>query len=171
MPTCSPGRSGESPRILSEAHPAGTAEPDSRPQLPAGRRRLGGSDGSRLITAEEGRLWWKNLRPLLHSSISDIADEVAFAVRAALTDAELFISYNMPEKALGPLLRCCPRRPGSAHQPALASLHTRAGRFAEAAVCCPHAWKAFITTPDIPRKQPVTANWRPSMKTARLKPR
>jgi hypothetical protein len=25
-------------------------------------------------------------------------------VRAALTDAELFISYNMPAKALGPLL-------------------------------------------------------------------
>ena len=64
-------------------------------------------------------------------------DEVALAVRAALTDAELFVSYNMPAKALGPLLSALPKAPHDLRlNQRLAALHTRAGRFSEAAVCC-----------------------------------
>ncbi len=64
-------------------------------------------------------------------------DEVALAVRAALTDAELFVSYNMPAKALGPLMSALPKAPRDLRlNQRLAALHTRAGRFSEAAVCC-----------------------------------
>src|SRR5207244_12382195 len=63
-------------------------------------------------------------------------DETALAVRAAMTDAELFISYNMPAKALGPLMTALPKAPRDLRlNQKLAALHTRAGRFAEAAVC------------------------------------
>ena len=65
------------------------------------------------------------------------ADDVALFVRAALTDAELFISYNMPAKALGPLLSALPQAPRDLRvNQRLAALHTRASRFTEAAVCC-----------------------------------
>ena len=64
-------------------------------------------------------------------------DDVALFVRAALTDAELFISYNMPAKALGPLLSALPQAPRDLRvNQRLAALHTRAARFTEAAVCC-----------------------------------
>jgi tetratricopeptide (TPR) repeat protein len=62
---------------------------------------------------------------------------VALGVRAALTDAELFISYNMPAKALGPLMSALPQAPRDLRiNQRLAALHTRAQRFTEAAVCC-----------------------------------
>ncbi len=65
------------------------------------------------------------------------ADDVALALRAALTDAELFVSYNMPSKALGPLLSALPKAPRDLRlNQRLAALHTRAGRFTEAATCC-----------------------------------
>ena len=65
------------------------------------------------------------------------ADDIALAVRAALTDAELFVSYNMPAKALGPLMSALPKAPRDLRlNQRLAALHTRAGRFSEAAVCC-----------------------------------
>src|SRR5262249_13971683 len=52
-------------------------------------------------------------------------------------DAELFISYNMPAKALDPLIAALPKAPRDLRlNQKLAALHTRAGRFAEAAVCC-----------------------------------
>src|SRR5205807_7479861 len=64
-------------------------------------------------------------------------DEISLAVRSALTDAELFISYNMPAKALGPLVGALPLAPTDLRiNQRLAALHTRAGRFAEAALCC-----------------------------------
>ncbi|MGA7927037.1 MAG: hypothetical protein WCA20_13730, partial [Candidatus Sulfotelmatobacter sp.] len=52
-------------------------------------------------------------------------------------DAELFISYNMPAKALGPLMAALPQAPNDLRlNQRLAALHTRAARFAEASVCC-----------------------------------
>ncbi len=64
-------------------------------------------------------------------------DEVTSAARAALTDAELFVSYNMPEKALGPLAAALPVAPRHIKlNQRLASLYTRTGRFADAALCC-----------------------------------
>ncbi len=98
--------------------------------------RLGGSEGSNLITAEEGTVLIEDLEASAPFVEQRYPDEVALAVRAAITDAELFVSYNMPEKALEPLQAALPKAPKDQRlNQRLASLHTRAGRFAEAAVC------------------------------------
>ena len=99
--------------------------------------QLSGTSDVKLITPEEAVVLLDDLEataPPIHQHYSD---EVTLAVRSALTDAELFISYNMPAKALGPLVAVLPMAPQSLRlNQRLAALHTRAGRFAEAAVCC-----------------------------------
>ena len=90
-----------------------------------------------LITAEEGAALVDELEATAPFIEQRYDDEVALGVRAALTDAELFISYNMPAKALGPLISALPKAPRDLRlNQKLAGLHTRAGRFAEAGVCC-----------------------------------
>jgi pilus assembly protein FimV len=99
--------------------------------------RLGGTTASRLITAEEGAVLVEELEATAPFIDQRYDDETALAVRAALTDAELFISYNMPAKALGPLLSALPKASRDLRlNQRLVALHTRAGRFAEAGVCC-----------------------------------
>jgi pilus assembly protein FimV len=100
--------------------------------------RLGGAaSGSRPITPEEGAVLVEELEATAPFIDQRYADDVALAVRAALTDAELFVSYNMPAKALGPLMSALPKAPRDLRiNQRLAALHTRAGRFSEAAVCC-----------------------------------
>jgi pilus assembly protein FimV len=99
--------------------------------------RLGSPSSSRLITPEEGAVMVDELEATAPFIDQRYADDVALFVRAALTDAELFISYNMPAKALGPLLSALPQAPTDLRvNQRLAALHTRAGRFIEAAVCC-----------------------------------
>ena len=99
--------------------------------------RMGGTTGTRLITAEEGAVMVDELEataPMIEQQYSD-ADAVA--IRSALTDADLFLSYNMPTKAVVPLLAVLPRAPyDSRLNQRLAALHTRAERFSEAASCC-----------------------------------
>ena len=97
----------------------------------------GGPSGSRLITPEEGAVLVEELEATAPFIDQRYADDIALAVRAALTDAELFVSYNMPAKALGPLMSALPKAPRDLRlNQRLAALHTRAGRFSEAAVCC-----------------------------------
>ena len=99
--------------------------------------RLGSPSRSRLITPEEGAVLVDELEATAPFIDQRYADDVALFVRAALTDAELFISYNMPAKALGPLLSALPQAPRDLRvNQRLAALHTRAARFIEAAVCC-----------------------------------
>ncbi|MGA7383087.1 MAG: tetratricopeptide repeat protein [Terriglobales bacterium] len=99
--------------------------------------KLGTSSGERLISAEEGAVMVDELEATAPFIDQRYADDVALAVRAALTDAELFISYNMPAKALGPLMSALPQAPRDLRiNQRLAALHTRAQRFTEAAVCC-----------------------------------
>ncbi len=99
--------------------------------------KLGTSSGTHLITPEEGAVLVDELEATAPFIDQRYSDDVALAVRAALTDAELFISYNMPAKALGPLLSALPQAPQDMRiNQRLAALHTRAGRFTEAAVCC-----------------------------------
>ena len=99
--------------------------------------QLSGSTGAKLITPEEAVVLIDDLEATAPSVHQHYSDEVSLAIRSALTDAELFISYNMPAKALGPLLGALPMAPSDLRiNQRLAGLHTRAGRFAEAAVCC-----------------------------------
>jgi tetratricopeptide (TPR) repeat protein len=64
-------------------------------------------------------------------------DDLADEIRAAITDSELFDSYNLPAKAIAPLEAVYPKatRDIPLNQ-RLASLYARAGRFDEAAHCC-----------------------------------
>ena len=99
--------------------------------------QLSGTSGNKLITAEEAVVIIEDLEATAPSVHQHYSDEVSLAVRSALTDAELFISYNMPAKALGPLVSALPLAPDDLRvNQRLAALHTRASRFAEAAICC-----------------------------------
>jgi len=99
--------------------------------------KMGKSEGARQITPEEGSALVDELEATAPFIEQHYSDEVALAVRSALTDAELFISYNMGPKALDPLLAALPKAPRDLRlNQKLAALHTKAGRFTEAAVCC-----------------------------------
>jgi tetratricopeptide (TPR) repeat protein len=99
--------------------------------------QIGGDSGVSPISAEEAAVIVDELEATAPSIHQHYSDAVALAVRSALTDAELFISYNMPAKALGPLTAALPQAPTDLRlNQRLAALHTRAARFAEASVCC-----------------------------------
>jgi tetratricopeptide (TPR) repeat protein len=99
--------------------------------------QIGGDSGASLISAEEAVVIVDELEATSPSIHQHYSDAVALAVRSALTDAELFISYNMPAKALGPLMAALPQAPRDLRlNQRLAALYTRASSFAEAAVCC-----------------------------------
>jgi tetratricopeptide (TPR) repeat protein len=98
---------------------------------------MAGGSGSRLISTEEGIVLVEELETTSTPLDQQYSPEVASALRSALTDAELFVSYNMPEKALGPLMAALPIAPQDVRlNQRLAALHTRAERFADAAACC-----------------------------------
>ncbi|MBI3645168.1 MAG: tetratricopeptide repeat protein [Acidobacteriales bacterium] len=95
------------------------------------------SSPSRLISAEEGAVIVEELEATAPVIDQSYPDEVAIAVRSAVTDADLFLSYNLPDKAVVPLLGALPRAPHDVRlNQRLATLHTRFLRFTEAAVCC-----------------------------------
>ena len=99
-------------------------------------QRLGtpAPDGN-LITVEEGANLVEELEANAPIVEQRYPDDIALAIRAAITDAELFLSYNMPGKALDPLQTALPKAPRDLRlNQRLAALHTRLGQFAEAAV-------------------------------------
>ncbi len=107
--------------------------------------KLGDAPKSNLITAEEGAVIVDELEATAPSLDQEYPENVAAEVRAALTDAELFISYNMPGKALTPLMEVLEKAPQDVRlNQRLAALHTRAGRFAEASVCCRALEKVYL---------------------------
>jgi tetratricopeptide (TPR) repeat protein len=120
---------------LSQREPDNTMHLQNYEQMLA---RLGGTTGAaKLITPEEAVVIVDELEATAPSVHQHYSDEVSLAVRSALTDAELFISYNMPAKALGPLVAALPQAPNDLRlNQRLAALHTRAGRLTEAGVCC-----------------------------------
>jgi tetratricopeptide (TPR) repeat protein len=89
------------------------------------------------VSVEEGVVILEELEASAPSLEQSYSPEVLSVVREALTEAELFVSYNMAVKALGPLTNVLPRAPehGQINQK-LALLHTRAANFEEAAKCC-----------------------------------
>jgi tetratricopeptide (TPR) repeat protein len=98
---------------------------------------MGESSPARLITAEEGAVIAEELEATAPVVDQSYPADVAIAVRSAITDADLFLSYNLPDKAIVPLLGALPQAPRDIRlNQRLAALHTRNLRFTEAAVCC-----------------------------------
>src|ERR1051326_6049923 len=120
---------------LTQLEPHNQLHADNYQQVTA---KLGSPSTSKsLITAEEGAVIVDELEATAPFIEQRYSDEVALAVRAAITDAELFASYNMAEKAMEPLTAALAKAPKDLRlNQRLTGLHTRAGRFAEAAVCC-----------------------------------
>ena len=100
--------------------------------------RLNTSDSAaRSITAEEGALIVEELEATSPAIDQSYPDHIAIALRSALTDADLFISYNLPDKAIVPLMGALSQAPRDARvNQRLAALHTRFQHFSEAAACC-----------------------------------
>jgi tetratricopeptide (TPR) repeat protein len=113
---------------------------------------MGGSTGSRLLTVEEGIVLVEELEATAPPIDQAYSAEVGAALRAALTDTELFVSYNMPDKALGPLMAVLPIAPNDVRlNQRLAALHVRAERFADAAACC-RTLQAVYEQADLPEE-------------------
>jgi tetratricopeptide (TPR) repeat protein len=98
---------------------------------------MGGSSGGKLLTVEEGIVLVEELEATAPPLDQAYSPAIATALRAALTDTELFVSYNMPDKALGPLMAVLPIAPNDVRlNQRLAALYTRSQRFGDAAACC-----------------------------------
>src|ERR1700691_3427668 len=99
--------------------------------------RMEGAAPSVGITPEEGAVIVEELEATAPVVDQSYPDHIAITVRAAVTDADLFLSYNWPDKAVVPLLGALPLAPRDGRlKQRLAALHTRFHRFTEAAVCC-----------------------------------
>lgn len=84
----------------------------------------------------------------LESAVAEIEQsypaEIETAIRAALTDSELFDSYNLPAKSIAPLEAVLPKAPGDVRlNQRLAALYRRANRLPDAARCCALLQKMF----------------------------
>ena len=117
-----------------------TTEPQNQVHMQNYQQVVGRMEGASPaigITAEEGAVIVEELEATAPVIEQSYPDHVAIAVRSAVTDADLFLSYNLPDKAVVPLLGALPLAPRDARlNQRLAALHTRFQRFTEAAVCC-----------------------------------
>src|SRR5205807_8555557 len=101
--------------------------------------KLGEDSAVRPLTAEEGSqaLMVEELEhaaPVVHQQYTGAVEKV---LEGALTDAELFVSYNVPLKAIAPLEAALPLAPHDvALNQRLASLYVRADRYGDAARVC-----------------------------------
>jgi tetratricopeptide (TPR) repeat protein len=101
--------------------------------------KLGEDSSARPLSAEEAAqpMLVDELEGTLPEIPREYAPELADAVRAALTEAELFDSYNLPAKALAPLEAVISRAPRDPQvNQRLASLYARTNRLADAAARC-----------------------------------
>ncbi|MGB9104875.1 MAG: tetratricopeptide repeat protein [Terriglobales bacterium] len=101
--------------------------------------KLGEDAAVRPLTAAEGSQAFMvdELEMTAPAIPQEYSDEIADAVKSALTDSELLDSYNMPAKALAPLEKILPQAPRDFRlNQRLASLYAAANRFADAAQCC-----------------------------------
>ncbi len=101
--------------------------------------KLGEDSSVRPLTAEEGSQAFM-VEELVHESPEvrqSYAPTVERAIEAALTDSELFVSYNVPQKAIAPLEAALPLAPRDVLlNQRLVSLYAKAERFNDAARTC-----------------------------------
>jgi len=101
--------------------------------------KLGEDPAVRQLTEAEGEqaLMVEELEMTAPALVQEYSEEVAEAVDAALTDAELLESYGMPAKAIASLEAMLPHAPKDVRvNQRLASLYGAFNRFADAARCC-----------------------------------
>ena len=93
-------------------------------------RPLSAEEGSQALMVEE----MEHATPAVRQHYSPTVER---AIEGALTDAELFVSYNVPQKAIAPLEAALPLAPRDVSlNQRLATLYAKAERFAQAAAAC-----------------------------------
>jgi tetratricopeptide (TPR) repeat protein len=100
-------------------------------------RELSDEEGSQALMVEE----LETQEVLVEQHYSDL---VASSIQAALTESDLFESYNVPNKALAPLEAILPQAPQDVRlNQRLAAIYARLGRNGEAAQRCAVLQKVF----------------------------
>jgi tetratricopeptide (TPR) repeat protein len=121
---------------LSEMEPENALHGQNFRQMQA---KLGEDSATRILTPEEAAQAFM-VEELDHDSpvVQQHYDPpVESAIEAALTDAELFVSYNVPMKAIPPLEAVLPMAPRDITvNQRLATLYARAERYGDAARVC-----------------------------------
>jgi pilus assembly protein FimV len=123
-------------RRLAEMEPENVLHQQNYKQMQA---KLGEDPASRTLSPEEATQAFmvealEEAAPAVQQSYDPSVEK---AIEAALTDAELFVSYNVPAKAIPPLEAVLPLAPRDVTvNQRLATLYARAGRYAEAARAC-----------------------------------
>ncbi len=118
---------------LMELEPENALHAQNHKQMLA---KLGEDSATRILSPEEAAqaLMVEELdesAPAVHQSYDPPTEK---AIESALTDAELYVSYNVPSKAIPPLEAALPLAPQDVNlNQRLASLYVRSERFADAA--------------------------------------
>jgi tetratricopeptide (TPR) repeat protein len=123
-------------RKLSELEPENALHGQNHRQMLA---KLGEDSATRILTPEEAAQAFMveeldEGSPVVQQKYDPPTET---AIEAALTDAELFVSYNVPSKAIAPLEAALPLAPKDvALNQRLATLYARAERWGDAARVC-----------------------------------
>lgn len=123
-------------RELSEQEPENPLHTQNYRQMLA---KLGQDSAMRSLTPEEGSQAFmveelEHAAPAVHQTYDPAVER---SIEAALTDAELFVSYNVPQKAIAPLENALPLAPRDVNlNQRLATLYVRAERYADAVRVC-----------------------------------
>ncbi|HET8890012.1 MAG TPA: tetratricopeptide repeat protein [Candidatus Angelobacter sp.] len=118
---------------LTEMEPENALHAQSYRQMLA---KLGEDSATRILTPEEAAQAFMveeldETAPSVHQSYDPPTEK---AIESALTDAELYVSYNVPSKAIPPLEAALPLAPQDVNlNQRLASLYARAERYGDAA--------------------------------------
>ncbi|HEX4605677.1 MAG TPA: tetratricopeptide repeat protein [Candidatus Angelobacter sp.] len=117
---------------LTEMEPENALHAQSYRQMLA---KLGEDSATRILSPEEAAQAFMveeldETAPSVHQSYDPPTEKM---IESALTDAELYVSYNVPSKAIPPLEAALPLAPQDVNlNQRLASLYARAERFADA---------------------------------------
>ena len=120
-------------RKLTEMEPENALHAQSYKQMLA---KLGEDSATRILSPQEAAQAFMveeldETAPSVHQSYDPPTEKV---IESALTDAELYVSYNVPSKAIPPLEAALPLAPQDVNlNQRLASLYARAERYADAA--------------------------------------
>jgi tetratricopeptide (TPR) repeat protein len=121
---------------LAEVEPENALHSQNHKQMLS---KLGEDPATRVLSADEAAQAFmveelEQAAPSVHQTYDPPTER---AIEAALTDAELFVSYNVPAKAIPPLEAVLPLAPRDVTvNQRLATLYARGGRYAEASRAC-----------------------------------